>query len=326
MDVYLDTVEQYVDFARAAHGYSPCFEDWATRVAADVEVLAWLDRLPLPKRQPNLVFAAARWHGAPAPGPYEGLRATLLEDDDEVRATVLSRATQTNEVGRLATLVPAFALLGRGRPLALVEAGASAGLTLYPDRWSYAWATAGGVRRAGVGPELAADVDGPAPLPAVAPEVRWRAGVDLDPVDVRDDDRVRWLAMLVWPEHDDRRARLATAVDLARADPPTIVRGDLLEEVPDLVDEAGRHGVPVVFHSAVAAYLAPADRERLHDLMAGLVADRRCHWVSNEGPAVLPRVTATAPVPEEPHAFVVGVDGRAVALAEGHGRWLRWLP
>ena len=45
----------------------------------------------------------------------------------------------------------------------------------------------------------------------------------------------------------------------------------------------------VVFHSAVIAYLEHPDRERFHDLMAGLVADGACHWVSNEGGRVLPR-------------------------------------
>ena len=78
-------------------------------MAGDPEVLAWVDALPGIKKQPNLVFAAARWHGVPAPGPYAGLRAALLADDGSIRATILARSTQTNEVGRLATLVPAFA-------------------------------------------------------------------------------------------------------------------------------------------------------------------------------------------------------------------------
>ena len=33
--------------------------------------------------------------------------------------------------------------------------------------------------------------------------------------------------------------------------------GDLLEELPALVDEASAYGAVVVFHSAVAAYLPP---------------------------------------------------------------------
>lgn len=317
--------DQYLDFAAHARGSSPCFVEWATRLADDPEVLAWLDRLPVVKRQPNLVFAAARWHGVPAPGPYAGLRDALLGDDGAIAATIRSRSTQTNEVGRLATLVPAFAEVARGEPVALLEAGASAGLTLFPDRWSYAWTTPDGVRRAGAGPVLVADVSGPAPLPDRVPRVAWRGGVDLDPGDVADEDRMRWLSTLVWPEEDARRARLEQAIEVARADPPALVRGDLLEELPALVDEAGRHARPIVFHSAVAAYLGADDRDRLHDLMSGLVADGRCHWVSNEAPQVLPRVTAARPVPAVPHhGFVLAVDGRPVALAHGHGAWLRW--
>ena len=185
MDVYTDTVEQYRDFAgHAAAGYSPCFEEWASRVAEDAEVLGWLEELPRPKRQPNLVFAAARWHGVAAPGPYDALRRALLDDQGEIRRTIMERATQTNEAGRLATLVPAFVEAAGPGPLALLEVGASAGLCLYPDRYTYAWTTADGVRRIGAGPELAARVEGPAPLPAAPPVVAWRGGIDLNPLDV----------------------------------------------------------------------------------------------------------------------------------------------
>ena len=126
-----DVIAEYRDFATYAAGDSPCFEEWALAVAQDAEVLAWLGTLPPIKRQPNLVLAAARWHGAPAPGPYAGLRRVLLEREPEVRATIMSRATQTNEAGRLATLVPVLGLVEG--PLALVEVGASAGLCLFPE-------------------------------------------------------------------------------------------------------------------------------------------------------------------------------------------------
>lgn len=323
MDLTARAAEQYREFALDARDYSPCFDDWATRVAGDDEVLAWIERLPLPKQQPNIVFAAARWHGVPAPGPYAGLRDALLGDDGTVVATILARSTQTNEVGRLATLVPAFATF-RG-PLALIEAGASAGLNLFPDRYSYSYSCSGSGDTIGSGPLLTASVSGPAPLPDSLPDVVWRGGIDLNPLDVTDDDAMRWLANLVWPEHDERRARLVRAVEVARTEPPRLVRGDLLDELPALVDEAGRHGTVVVFHSAVAAYLSAEDRDRFQALMTGLVADGRCHWVSNEAPQVLPAVTATADLPADARGFVLGIDGQAVAMTHGHGHWLRWL-
>ncbi len=127
------------------------------------------------------------------------------------------------------------------------------------------------------------------------PEVSWRGGVDLNPLDVTDEDAMAWLATLVWPEQDERRERLRTAIDVARTDPPRLTRGNLLDALPGLVVEAARHGTVVVFHSAVIAYLDDADRRRFQELMTSLVAEGRCHWVSNEATRVLPDVAATGP-------------------------------
>ena len=320
MLLYDDVIEEYRDFATYAAGDSPCFEEWALGVAEDAAVLAWLDTLPPIKRQPNLVLAAARWHGAPAPGSYDGLRRVLLEREAEVRATVMSRATQTNEVGRLATLAPVLGLLDG--PLALIEVGASAGLCLFPDRYDYVWPPVGGLRGSG-GPVLTAEATGALPVPAKHPEVAWRGGVDLNPLDVSDEDAMAWLENLVWPEQDERRHRLREAIEVARREPPALRRGDLLDHLPDLLDEAAPHGTPVVFHSAVIAYLEEADRDRFHDLMTGLVAEGRCRWISNEGRRVLPAVTGGREVPSG--RFVTALDGVPVAWSHGHGHAIDWL-
>ena len=326
MELYTDVAGQYADFAAHARSESTCFEQWALGVLDDPEVLVWLGSLPAIKQQPNLVFAAARWHGVPAPGPYAGLRRALLTDDGSIRATILSRATQTNEVGRLATLVPAFATVTGGSPVALLEVGASAGLCLYPDRYRYAWRTDTGVVSLGDGPVLDCDVTGDPPLPQRPVQVGWRGGIDLNPLDVHDDDAMRWLRTLVWPEQHDRRERLAGAVAVARREPPDLVVGDLLDELPALVERAGEHGPVLVFHTAVIAYLEPDDRARFDQMMTGLVGRGRCHWVSNEGERVLPRVTATGPTPPDgTPTFVLGVDGRAVAWTHGHGRSMTWF-
>ena len=264
MRLYADVVEQYADFAAYGAGDSPCCEAWARGVTADEELLALLGELPAVKQQPNLVFAAARWHGTPAPATYAVFRRHVLASWPAIRATVLRRSTQTNEVGRLATLVPAFAEVERrtGRPLALLEIGASAGLCLHPDRVGYRWRTSAGVVELAAptadAPTLDCDVTGPAPLPDRAPTVAWRAGLDVAPVDLRDDDAVAWLTTLVWPEQDARRARLAAAVTVARRDPVRLVPGDLRTALPSLLDEVPDGLAPVVFHSAVAAYLERA--------------------------------------------------------------------
>jgi hypothetical protein len=325
-----DTVEEYLEFAEEAAG-SPVFRHWALGVAADADVLALLHTLPPRKRQPNLVLAAARWHGA-RPGPYDGLRTVLLDRWADVRATVLQRATQTNEVGRCATLLPVLAqLASSGGPLALLEVGASAGLCLYPDRYSYRYT--GSVEVALDPPDgpspvvLDCVVEGDPPLPSRLPDVVWRGGIDLNPLDVADDDAMRWLQHLVWPEHQDRRDRLAAAVSLARRDPPRLLRGDLVEQLPALVAEVPQEATLVLLHSAVLVYLSARERSDFATLVARLPG----HWLSNEGAAVLPWLAAAAGPAPGPDSvvgsahFLLALDGRPVAWTQGHGRALSWL-
>lgn len=318
-----DIADRYRDFAAYADGDSACFVAWALGVAEDPEIHAWLAGLPRLKQQPNLVFAAARWHGAAAPSDYAELKRALLDEETAIKATIGRRATQTNEVGRLATLVPVFARIAESEgPLSLIEVGASAGLCLYPDRYDYAWPPVGELTGSG-GPVLTAAATGDLPVPGSHPEIAWRGGADLNPLDVRDEDAMAWLANLVWPEQQERRDRLEQAIRIARADPPAITKGDLFEALPGLLAQAGRHGTPVVFHSAVIAYLEVAQRARFHDLMTGLVAAGECRWVSNEAPHVLPEIHGDLAVPIT--RFVLGLDGRPVALTHGHGHAIDWL-
>lgn len=305
-----------------AAGKSPCLESWAAGVADDHELLARIDALPARERQPNLVFAAARFVGID-PGPFDAFRTAVLDRWNEVCEVTGSRRTQTNEVGRCATLLPALATIPG--PLALIEVGASAGLCLYPDRLAY---------RFGDGPILApaardeplvlrCDVAGPVPVPDALPDVVWRAGIDLDPLDVRDPNDVRWLETLVWPEQHHRLERLRSAVAIARADPPRLVTGDLVAALPELVASAPEGSTVVVFHSAVLNYVAPEVRSEF----IGLVDALGCRWLSNEGPGVVDFEPASLPPSPDPTTawFTLALDGTPLAYADPHGDSLHWF-
>lgn len=326
MDLFVDVASQYRSFADDAQD-SPCFEQWAQGVAGDEEVMAWIAELPQIKQQPNLVFAAARWHGVPAPGPYAALREALLSDQGPIRTTIMERSTQTNEVGRLATLTPVFAQIEAeaGRPLALVEAGASAGLCLYPDHYNYDWVPKH-QRTGSGGPTLSCAVHGQPPLPSALPTITWRGGIDLNPLDVQDTDAMAWLTNLVWPEQDDRRLRLEAAIDIARQDPPHLAPGNILTDLRKHIGIASQYGQVVVFHSAVIAYLTTEERAQFQSQMIELVEEGLCRWVSNEGKNVLPEITATGPsVPADRPTFVLALDGQALAWTHGHGASMTWL-
>lgn len=308
----MSTAGRYARFARLeARGNSPCYEAWCAGIAADPDICALIDTLPEARRQPNLVLAAARWHGA-APTEYATFRAWLVAHWDAVAATARVRATQTNEPGRCATLLPLLAALPQ--PLALIEAGASAGLCLYPDRYRYRY-DAGAILGDGDGPIMDCATSGPVPLPTARPRVVWRAGIDLNPLDVNDEDAMAWLEALVWPEQDARRARLRAAIAIARAEPPHLVRGDIVALLPDLVAAAPAGATVVVFHSAVLAYLPPAGRQAF----IARASAPGIHWIANEAAGVV------APSSEEDGRFVLMRDGDPVALAGPHGQSLTWL-
>jgi hypothetical protein len=316
-DPAMSAAANYRAFAAEAHGRSPAYEALARTVAQDAAVLGFLDALPRPKRQPNLLFAAA-YYLLGHPADSTALRDLVGRRGTELAALMTARRTQTNEPARCATLLPALAQLPG--PLALIEVGASAGLTLLFDRYSYDYA---GHRIAGQDPQaptLQCAPHGPVPLPGGLPEITWRAGLDLSPLDVTDDDDVRWLSCLVWPGEGDRADRLAAAIDAARRDPPAVHRGDLLTDLPALAAQAPAGATLVVYHSAVLAYVSPAGRQQFAGIVRGLGAV----WLSNEGPGVLPGITAPA---AEGSPFVLVRDGRApLAVTDSHGTWLQWLP
>lgn len=318
----MQTAQLYRRFATGeARGRSALYEDWASSIAADDAVIALIDQLPEAKRQPNLVFGAARFAGLPEQG-YASFRAELIRRWDEVRAIALQRRTQTNEAGRSAVLLPLLAALPQ--PLALIEVGASAGLCLFPDRFSYAY---GDLPRIdppdGPGPLLRCAIEGPVPIPAAPPRVAWRAGIDLNPLSVADEDAVRWLRTLVWPEQQSRRDQLDAAIAVARADPPRIIAGDLNDALADLIEQAPRDATLVVFHSAVLAYLAPPERARF----VGAVRASRARWISNEAAGIVDLGDAALPPAADPARtqFVLALDGRPVGYADGHGASLAWF-
>ncbi|MBG6213702.1 hypothetical protein RCH23_001414 [Cryobacterium sp. CAN_C3] len=338
-DPLVATSARYRAFAEVeARGLSACYERWAVGIADDPQLVSLIDELPAAKRQPNLMFSAARFHGAPV-GEYAPFAAWLPKHWADVAATCLTHATQTNEPGRCAVLLPALAALAG--PLALIEVGASAGLCLHPDRYSYRYRFAdsdsdsGSGSGSGGGDErmlhpvdgpspvlLDCVVSGPVPLPERMPDIVWRAGIDLNPLDVHSDADVAWLEALIWPEHDDRRSRLRAAVAVARQHPVEIVRGDLNDEIEALVARAPAEATVVVFHTAVLAYLNETDRNRF----AGQMTRLPVRWLSNEGYSVVPgvaeRLTAT---PAESSAFILAQGSEPIAFTQPHGRSLHWI-
>jgi hypothetical protein len=309
----------YLEFAEhEAAGRSELYVELAAGVARDGELLRWLAGLPVGKRQPNLLFAALQFlHGAPADGAE--LRRLVTVDADRLRATMLDRATQTNEPARCGAILPVLGLLDG--PLALIEVGASAGLCLYPDRYGYEY---DGVPVGPAGPvRLVVDTAGGVPVPAQVPTVVARIGIDLNPLDVRDPDDRAWLRALIWPgpRAEERLARLDAAAEVARREPARMLTGDLVDRLSDALDLVPAGSTVVVFHTAVLPYLPEAARAAF----VARVRELPVRWVAQESPGVVPGVDVQAEDGWGPE-FVVALDGRPLARSAPHGGRLEWFP
>ncbi|KRC62958.1 hypothetical protein ASE14_03955 [Agromyces sp. Root81] len=323
-DASAPTAARYRSFAQVeARGMSATYEAWAAGVATDASTLALIDELPPPKRQPNLVFSAARLLGAPS-GAYPEFAEWLAEHWSEVREVALTHATQTNEAARCALHLPLLG--GIEGPIALLEVGASAGLCLYPDRYSYRYAGHQQLDPVDGPSTVVLDCtlrgDAPVPVPTAMPEVVWRAGIDLHPLDVRSPADVDWLEALVWPEHDDRRVRLRAAAEIAARRPPLLVSGDLNERVAALAASAPSDATLVVFHTAVLMYLDVSGRDDFARQVAALPG----HWLSVEGRSVVGGIRVRDDVPNDGSDLVLALDGVQQAWAQPHGRALTWTP
>jgi hypothetical protein len=308
------TAAAYAKFAAGeARGVSPTYERLSVEVSRDDEVLALLGMLPPAKRQPNLLFGVVRLLGGPVDDPA-AFHAYAVTNWPAIEAEIRTRATQTNEAGRCALLLPVLATLPQ--PLALLDVGASAGLCLYPDRYAYRY----GDHQLGAGvPALDCAATGMEP-PARLPEVVWRAGLDLNPLDVTDPADLAWLDALVWPEHAHRRARLQAAAAIVAADPPLVVRGDLVDGLPALAAQAPADATLVIFHTSVLYQVPPPRREAFATMVRTLPG----HWIANEDPDVLTYDTLPPP-PDEALRNVLALDGTPLAWTRPHGQAMTWF-
>jgi hypothetical protein len=248
---------------------------------------------------------------------WDDAGAALEGEATFLRRFAAEQDVQTNEVQRSWALVPAFLSLVDERPLDLLELGPSAGLNLAWDRYRHVYSTGA----FGDGPlELRGDdrVPPPAPLLSRPVSVARRRGVDLNPVDVTTGDGSLLLQSFVWADQTERLARLRAAIDIVRSDPPELIRGDYVRDLPALLADRVPGAQLVVFETASTQYLDRAQRDALYAAMhdAGRVEPFTfLTTLSNKDADYYTLEAVDWPSGER----------RAVEHFDFHGAWLRWL-
>jgi hypothetical protein len=311
--------ERYARFARdEAPGRSALYGEWARGVASDPQMSALLGRIPATRRQPPLVFAVTRMLGAPEEG-YPVWADWVHAHAERVVSECGRRGLQTNEPLRCAALLPALSTLDG--PIALLELGASAGLCLYPDRYSYRYAggpaldPVDGVSRV----VLESRITGDPPLRI--PEIIWRAGIDLAPLAAADAEDRRFLTSLVWLGEHGRVERIEAALDIVSADPPLLVSGDATDPATlARVAAAAPPGATLVITTpGMLPHVPRAARERLYAALAATHAV----WISIDPPG-LHDLWTPAIDPASWGGFVMSRDRVPLAAVDPLGAFVEW--
>jgi hypothetical protein len=318
-EVAAEVAGRYDRFARhEAPGRSELYAAWARGVAADGALTAILGRIPATHRQPPLVFALTRMLGAPE-GSYREWADWVAAHSDEVVAECSARTLQTNEPLRCAALLPALSDIDG--PLALLEVGASAGLCLYPDRYSYRYRGGSDLDPVDGASTVVLDAAVSGSPPLRMPDVVWRAGIDLAPLDAADADDRRFLVSLVWPGERGRAARIEAALEIAAGDPPLLVRGDATDgrALAALAERAPSGATLVITTPGVLPHIDRAGRGRL----LAAIAATDAVWISIDPPGLgldgVPPVAA-----DEWGGFVLRRDGVALAAVDPLGAFVEW--
>ncbi len=277
---------------------------------------------------------------APAAVPAEVLADRFVsfchDHASEIIERLLTRATQTNEVGRCAVIAAALGhLRGLGHErVGLLDLGCSAGLNLFVDDYAY---DCGGAL---VGPPdapltISCELRGAVPDLAM-PDIAARVGLDLSPVEVTDSDATAWLLACLWPDNLARFRRLEAALAhaAARRDDLVLVAGDMVRDLAgaaSLVDGALHL---VILDCWSACYLPIEDRPDLFDAVADVSSRRPVSWISMESPFAARGIGVLAEGLALRHrgASVLTLTERdaggprSMLLGEvhSHGDWLDW--
>ncbi len=335
--------ERFERFARLeCRTSSPLYEQLSLEIAHDPTLLEIISYARTGQPAPNLFFGAvhyllARDKAQPlaafypslcaAPSPvekaYSHFRAFCLGHQTAIIALISRRLVQTNEVRRCVCLLPAFGLVGAaGSSLALIEIGCSAGLNLHWNAYGYDYSENKKYGNPTSPVQLSCELRGKLrpPLPEKLPQVSFRVGLDLNPLEVNNPDDTDWLRALIWPEHHVRAALLQNALTVAQNLPVELRAGDALDLLPGIIERVPADAQLCLFHSFTLNQFSPPMRERFDNLLTETSTHRPVAVISIEW-----RQGNASPALELTRYEQMIKTQQLLGWCDGHANWLEWL-
>mgnify|MGYP005988601111 CR=1 FL=1 len=224
---------------------------------------------------------------------------------------------QTNEVRRAAVLIAVGQLLANKfkLPMRVSELGASGGLNLMFDQ--FAVKTNGGSFGA-TDPSLTLTPEWSGPLPPTAAiDVQQRQGVDLTPLNPRNQTDAMRLRAYLWPDQPERLTRTNRAI---AANDVQVEQADAIDWLANKLDhKAGQ--LHLIYHTVAWQYFPDDVQAKGTDLIeqAGKHAtvDAPLAWFGMEADGQSPGAALTL-------RLWPGEIRLALGRADFHGRWINW--
>jgi hypothetical protein len=287
---------------------SPLYGEFCRRLLDDRELLDLAARAPAGQPFVHMLFAAVHYlllddPSVPLAAYYASVTDRPRHDNDrafiafknfcteragEIVATMRGRTVQLTFAGRAAFVLPAIAYVAReaGEPLSFIDIGCSAGLLTQFAHYSFDY---GGGYHLGPSDGLTIDTfrfaDGPPAFLSRVPEICRTVGIDLNPVDPADPREARWIDALCPPDMNAERRQLRAALALRARTGLSVIRGDALQAVPQLL---ATWSDPVCALAAHCLYQWPADARAALDLEFRKASEQRTlYFIRIDHPAAL---------------------------------------
>lgn len=331
--------KQFRTFAKnECENSSPLYEHLANKIADDNELLKIATSIPQGQPVPNLLLAGVQYllssskddlvHFYPSltttpkaiSEVYPVFKAFVLSHSDELKTLFQEKLVQTNEIRRCSYLYPMMTEIyeSHKKPLALLEIGASAGLQLGMDQYNYCYNQQLHINNSNNAFVLSSENRGQ-PLPASitnAPVVCKRVGIDLNPINIHNEEELRWLQALIWPEHEERRLLLNQALPILKELDLQLIKGDAIKLIKDISREINEDAMLVVYHTHVANQIPMELRLELMKQLKEISMERPLYHCYNN----LFDTQLHQDLIDQGEIESI----RTMERPDGHARWFKW--
>ncbi|MEO0341162.1 MAG: DUF2332 domain-containing protein [Bacteroidota bacterium] len=263
--------------------------------------------------------------GAIALPPFELFRSFCLAHQAAIEALLRTKIVQTNAINRCAYLMPIFSQLAGSKAWTIIDIGASAGLNLNFDLYTYQYNGGDDVENPTV--IISSKIkDGEMPNWTSEINIKQRIGIDQNPIDLKDPSQANWLKALIWADQTKRFQRLEKAIAMQLEHPITLFKEDRIEGFRRIIDRVNEKHSIFLYHTHVLYQFTKAERVAFWQMLDELGAKRDLEYLAVENYRILENAYGQEGIPIVLTSYRSGnKEQQLIGKTNGHANWIEWV-